>query len=140
MKTIENWNVVAVLGLLGILTIAFFLAFALEDETAAEPTVQFITSSEAREKINEHQETFILDVRSIEEFLERRIPGAVNIPYNMVAAEQEKLPQDKHMLIFVYCMSGRRAGIAANELLELGYTSIIVFPGMIDWEYETITG
>ena len=138
MLTIKNWNVLAAIWLLGILAFAFFLALALEGETV--PTVRFITSSEAHEKINEHPEAFILDVRSNEEFLERRIPGAVNIPHYMVASAQEILPQDNHTLIFLYCRAGMRASAAATQLAALGYTNIVVFPGMDTWEYETIMG
>ena len=136
------------IGICGILAIAIYVAFSLRAgetyepmvEPTGEPTVQFISSSEAREKINEHQDAFILDVRSNEEFYSIRIPGAVNIPHLMIASMQDLLPDDRHSLIFVHCRVGMRATTAANTLLELGYTNIIVFPGMDSWEYETVSG
>ena len=43
---------------------------------------------------------------------------------------------DKEQLILVYCRSGRRSKIAAEALVELGYTNIKEFGGIIDWPYE----
>ena len=43
---------------------------------------------------------------------------------------------DKDQLILVYCRSGRRSKIAAEALVELGYTNIKEFGGIIDWPYE----
>ena len=129
---------VILIGLSVILAIIVILTRV--DEAVPEPTVLFVSSSEAREKINEHQGAFILDVRTIGEFVASRIPESVNIPYDTIAANQDLLPENKHTPIFVYCRTGRRAGVAASDLTELGYTKIIVFPGMIDWEYETVSG
>ena len=44
---------------------------------------------------------------------------------------------DKDQLLLVYCRSGRRSKIAAEALVELGYTNIKEFGGIIDWPYET---
>ena len=136
MLLFERKKLVFAIGVLVCFAIVIFLIVTLRGEP--EPTVLFISSSEARDKINEHQDAFILDVRSHGEFAERRIPGAVNIHYTEIAAQQELLPQDRHAMIFVHCQVGRRAGFAANKLVELGFTNIIVFPGMIDWEGETV--
>ena len=51
-------------------------------------------------------------------------------------AENELL--DKDQLILVYCRSGRRSKIAAEELVKLGYTNVKEFGGIIDWEYEIV--
>jgi rhodanese-related sulfurtransferase len=42
-------------------------------------------------------------------------------------------------LILVYCRSGRRSKIAAEELVKLGYINVKEFGGIIDWEYEIET-
>ena len=124
-------------GLCMVLAIIMYF-FSLNE--AREPTVLFVTSSEAREKINEHQDAFILDVRTSGEFYAGRIPGAVNIPYQQIESNQGLLPRNKHALIFVYCRTGSRATDATAELLRLGYTNIVIFPGMASWEYETVSG
>ena len=142
MSTTSNTSkrimAVFMIGLCAILAIIVILTRM--HDTALEPMVLFISSSEANEKINEHQDAFILDVRTREEFGASRVPGSVNIPYTMIEAMKDLLPENRQNPIFVYCRTGRRASFAANELLELGYTNIIVFPGMIDWVNETVSG
>ena len=51
--------------------------------------------------------------------------------------EIEELP-DKNQLILVYCRSGRRSKIAAQDLTDLGYTNVKEFGGIIDWQYEIV--
>ena len=46
--------------------------------------------------------------------------------------------KDKNQLILVYCRSGRRSKLAAEELVKLGYANIKEFGGIIDWPYETV--
>ena len=48
----------------------------------------------------------------------------------------EDVLADKDQLILVYCRSGRRSKLAAEALVELGYTNIKEFGGIIDWPYE----
>jgi rhodanese-related sulfurtransferase len=40
----------------------------------------------------------------------------------------------------VYCRSGRRSKEASEKLVKLGYTNIVEFGGILDWEGETVTG
>ena len=66
------------------------------------------------------------------------IPVAILIPYGEIADRAEKELPDKDQLILVYCRSGRRSKIAAEELVKLGYTNVKEFGGIIDWEYEIV--
>ena len=78
----------------------------------------------------------ILDVRRPDEFAEGHIPGAINVPNEEIGtAEIEKLP-DKSQLILVYCRSGRRSKEASEKLVKLGYTNIVEFGGIQDYEGE----
>ena len=43
---------------------------------------------------------------------------------------------DKGQQILAYCRSGRQSKLAAEILVELGYTNINQFGGIIDWPYE----
>lgn len=81
----------------------------------------------------------ILDVRTPEEYAERHIPGAVNVPNETISdAEIPELP-DKGQLIFVYCRSGNRSKQASDKLVRLGYTSIVEFGGINDWPGDTVS-
>ena len=95
-----------------------------------------ITAQEAK-KIMDSQEGYILlDVRTQEEYDQGHIPGAVVIPHTEIEARAEEVLPDKDQLILVYCRSGRRSKKAAQILVELGYTNIKEFGGIIDWPYE----
>ena len=96
-----------------------------------------ITAEEAKQIMDSEEGYIILDVRTQEEYDEGHIPGAILIPNTEIEARAEEELPDKDQLILVYCRSGRRSKIAAEVLVELGYTNIKEFGGIIDWPYET---
>lgn len=54
------------------------------------------------------------------------------IPYTDLAARSSELPHDKAAPIIVYCRSGHESAIAAQTLLDLGYTNIENLDGGMD--------
>ena len=96
-----------------------------------------ITAEEAKQIMDSEEGYIILDVRTREEYDQGHIPGAIVIPHEEIAEKAEDVLTDKDQLILVYCRSGRRSKIAAEALVELGYTNIKEFGGIIDWPYET---
>ena len=98
-----------------------------------------ISGAEAKALMDSGESGYIiLDVREQYEYDEGHIPGAILIPYGEIADRAEKELPDKDQLILVYCRSGRRSKIAAEELVKLGYTNVKEFGGIIDWEYEIV--
>lgn len=95
-----------------------------------------ITAEEAKEIMDSEEGYVILDVRTQEEFDQGHIPGAIQISHEEIAEKAEEVLTDKDQMILVYCRSGRRSKIAAEALVELGYTNIREFGGIIDWPYE----
>ena len=95
-----------------------------------------ITAEQAKEIMDSQEDYIILDVRTQDEFDETHIPGAILIPHDEITEKAEDLLTDKDQLILVYCRSGRRSKLAAEALVELGYTNIKEFGGIIDWPYE----
>ena len=124
--------------LLAVFAISVFAVLLFRNGQGTEPEVLFVSNSEARERMAGHPEAFILDVRSPEEFNVLRIPGSINIPHSLIASYVHLLPQDKNALIFAYCRTGVRVRTAVYALLDMGYTNIVVFPGMATWDYETV--
>ena len=97
-----------------------------------------IGMAEAIAMMEEESGYIILDVRTPEEFAQKHIPGAINIPNETIGdAAIPELP-DKEQLILVYCRSGNRSKQAAEKLVKLGYTNIVEFGGIIDWPGETV--
>ena len=99
-----------------------------------------INMDEAITMMEEESGYIILDVRTPEEFADKHIPGAVNIPNETIGTvEIPELP-NKDQLILVYCRSGNRSKQASEKLVALGYTNIVEFGGINDWPGDTVTG
>ena len=97
-----------------------------------------ITQEAAKSIMNSDAEYVLLDTREQEEFDEGHIPGAVLLPYTEIENKAKQMIPDKDTLILVYCRSGRRSKIASQALVELGYTNVKEFGGIIDWKYEVV--
>lgn len=99
-----------------------------------------ISADEAREMMLSTDDFILLDVRTEGEYKEKRIDGALLIPDNEIARRAEAELPDKNGIILVYCRSGRRSKNVAKELVNMGYTNIYDFGGILDWPYETVSG
>ena len=77
----------------------------------------------------------VLDVRTVAEFTEGHIKGAVIIDQgqsDFVEKAKATLPIDKK--IAIYCRSGRRSANAAGKLAEVGYKCVNLKGGIIAWK------
>ena len=108
--------------------------------SAPNNNYQQISMKEAVSIMETEDNYIILDVRTKEEYQEKHIPGAVNLPNETIStADIPELPV-KEQLILVYCRSGNRSKQAAKKLAALGYTNIIEIGGINDWTGETVSG
>ena len=118
-------------GLLLIMMLAMTVA-GCGDEGESLGYVQ-ISTEEAVTMMAEQENYVILDVRTPEEYAERHIAGAVNLPNEEIGTEPiEELP-DLDQLILVYCRSGNRSKQASEKLVKLGYTNVYEFGGINNW-------
>ena len=101
-------------------------------------TYEQITQVEAKNIIDTKSNFIILDVRTEEEFAEGHIENAILIPDYEITSKAEEILKDKNQLILVYCRSGNRSKVASQALVELGYTNVKEFGGIIDWEYGIV--
>ena len=124
--------------------IPFFLSLLLLAGCAvpveSEASYQQISMDEAVAMMEEENDYIILDVRTPEEFTEKHIPDAINIPNETIGTEEIPELPDKAQLILVYCRSGNRSKQASEKLVRLGYTTIVEFGGINDWPGETVAG
>ena len=120
-----------------LLAVMCMVACGQTDENRQEAAYMNITAEEAKAIMDSQDGYVILDVRTQEEYDQGHIPGAILIPHEEITEKAEDLLTDKDQLILVYCRSGRRSKLAAEALVELGYTNIKEFGGIIDWPYET---
>jgi phage shock protein E len=73
-----------------------------------------------------------IDVRTAQEFNEGHVGQSVNIPYDEIANEISSVTADKDALIYLYCRSGRRSGIAKETLDRLGYSQVVNVGGFAE--------
>ena len=96
--------------------------------TACSSKYETITTNEALDLIDKG--AIVIDVRSLNEYNEGHIKGAINIPFD----EIENITYDKDDTIIVYCASGVRSSNAANILSDMGYTSLYNLDGgLLNW-------
>ena len=120
-----------------IMVLMLLTACGQTENSNKEAVYMNITAEEAKGIMDSEEGYIILDVREQHEYDQGHIPGAILIPNTEIEARAEAELTDKDQLILVYCRSGRRSKLAAEILVELGYTNIKEFGGIIDWPYET---
>ena len=119
-----------------LLAVVLLTACGQTKENDQEAAYMNITAEEAKQIMDTEQGYVILDAQTQEEYDQGHIPGAIVISHDEITEKAEEMLTDKEQLILVYCRSGRRSKLAAEALVELGYTNIREFGGIIDWPYE----
>jgi rhodanese-related sulfurtransferase len=98
-----------------------------------------ISQQELLVRIDAQNAPLILDVRGEDEFAAGHIPGAVNIPHTEVSKRLAELPADKSTEIVVHCVSGKRAGLAFDNLTAAGYQNVRMLDGhFADWSAQNL--
>jgi rhodanese-related sulfurtransferase len=79
----------------------------------------------------------VLDVRTAAEFDAGHIPGAVNIPHDVLGGRIAELGPTDQRDIIVYCRSGRRSALALAILQEAGLKRLFHLDGdYLRWSEE----
>ena len=123
--------------------IPLLMALLLLAGCAVQPeksTYRQINAEEAAAMMEEESGYLILDVRTAEEYIQKHIPGVINVPNEIIGTEDIPELPDKEQLILVYCRSGNRSKQASEKLVKQGYTNIVEFGGIHDWTGETVSG
>ncbi len=108
-----------ILAILSGVLIVILMGFGNKNEVSA----QYVKENKAN--------LVLIDVREPEELkADGYIEGAINIPMNIVPSSLNQIPKDKQVV--VYCRSGRRSAVSANQLSQLGYTNVKSMSGGIN--------
>lgn len=99
---------------------------AADDSAAAAPAVtnvdaQGFLSAAAKPGV------VVIDVRSPEEYASGHLPGSVNISVEAQDFAQRIAQLDSSAQTLVYCRSGRRSTIAADLMVQAGFTNVVNF-------------
>ena len=106
--------------LLFILILSALSGCRLISNSSDDISYRKITAEEAKDMIDKDNSIIILDVRTEQEYKSGYIE-AIHLPENEILDEAEKIITDKSTTILLYCRSGRRSALAADNLIELGF-------------------
>lgn len=74
----------------------------------------------------------LIDVRTPDEFAGGAVPGAVNVPVQVIGEQIERYARPDETLV-LYCKSGARSDLAARILRSMGYPRAYNLGGIGDW-------
>ena len=94
---------------------ALAIAVTLLFSTAACTTTEAIDTASA---------TAVIDVRTVEEFNAGHLDGALNIPVEVGDFAGTISELDPEGTYLVYCRTGRRSGLAIEQMTELGFKNL----------------
>ena len=86
------------------------------------------------EELSQVPDPFVLDVRRLEEWIEKRVPGVTHIPMDQLNERIEEIPDDQR--IYVICAVGGRSAKVTEALLRAGYDAVNVAGGTDKWVAE----
>ena len=76
-----------------------------------------------------HPDLMFIDVRESEEWAKGHAAGALHISKGMIEHDIEAKVANKQALIVVYCHSGARSALAAENLMRMGYSNVYSLDG-----------
>jgi rhodanese-related sulfurtransferase len=92
-----------------------------------------LSAAEARVLLQQDSRTYLLDVRTPEEYRQVRIEGARLIPIDQFLRRLSEVPVDRPIL--VYCAVGSRSSQVASYLARQGYSDVYNMEGGI-WGWQ----
>jgi len=105
---------------------------------ASSPTAPAAESSSVTEKVDGAKAhdlvaagAVLVDVRSPDEYTQKHVEGAVNVPADQIASHDFG-GKDKPLVL--YCSAGHRSARAADQLRASGYTHVYLLGAMSAWD------
>lgn len=76
----------------------------------------------------------VVDVRTAAEYAGGHVPGALNIPLDVIEARADELKAFKAAPIYLICQSGRRSINASLILADKGFKPVNILGGTNAWK------
>jgi rhodanese-related sulfurtransferase len=112
------------------LIIALSIGVLLTGATLAVAAVaRNMTPTDALALLKQRQETFLLDVRTVDEYRQAHLDGAHLIPIDQVGRRLAEIPRERPVL--VYCAVGSRSAQVFSFLARRGYPEVYNLDGGI---------
>lgn len=98
---------------------------------AQEKEQHLLTSKVFSDSLKTQTNAILIDVRTPEEYKENHIFKAINLNVKDTAFVKQASALDKSKSYYLYCRSGKRSALAADELRKLGFVHIYELDGGI---------
>ena len=91
-----------------------------------------ISKDQLKESLDQY---VIIDVREADEVENGKIENSQNMPWGLLIrnAKKGKIEELKQEKVCVYCASGYRGNIAADELVKAGFSAVNLDGGYTTW-------
>lgn len=96
---------------------------------SAKKKIREATVAEVASRIQKGECFHFIDVREDDEWRSGHCKGAVHLGKGVIERDIESAIPDKTAEIVLYCGGGFRSAIAAESLIEMGYTRVISMDG-----------
>jgi rhodanese-related sulfurtransferase len=115
----------------------FATLLALLIFTEARKGGQSLSSRELTALVNSEQGV-VLDIRGQKDFSAGHIVGALNIPFEKIAARMAELDKHKAKTIVVVDAMGQHAGPVCRDLKKAGFTAAKLSGGVASWRGDNL--
>lgn len=101
--------------------------------TAATAAMQNISATEMQKITKQTPDIYLLDVRTLGEYTQKRIKGAHLIPIDQIQRRINEIPKNRPVI--VYCETGMRSAQVGRYLDSLGYQGVSnLSQGIMGWQ------
>lgn len=100
------------------------------------PKIKMIPPDDAWEMIRNDRKAVLIDVRTTGEFYQGHIHGSINIPLQNISNNPFSVCMRKDTPIILYCQMGYKSSLAAQILIDAGYSKIYTIPGIEQYRYN----
>ena len=97
--------------------------------------VEKLSPYEAKKLVLNDKTTMIVDVRSKDEYDRGHIEGSINIPLQKILNNPFMVCVNMNTPIILCCNMGYKSSIAAELLIDAGYSRIYTIPGVEQYDY-----
>lgn len=93
-----------------------------------------LDSDSFQKQLAENEDSVLIDVRTVSENMQSRIPNSLLIDLMNPRFKQELEKLDKNKSYYLYCRSGNRSYYAAKEMMKMGFGRVYnLATGIIGW-------
>ena len=95
----------------------------------AQAHIKHIDIQQFRTLREAHPDLIMIDVRETEEWAKGRASAAIHISKGLIERDIEAKVPNKGATVVLYCHSGARSALAAENLMRMGYSNVYSLDG-----------